>query len=204
MAENNLILVCKDRQIAEDFCRILTATGKIDRDGIEVWEEKTWDAKRKTGPYKTRMLFVGDIRDTESLGCFIDIRYERWGICYGVNPRYAVITSDTIYVKDNARYNAFMTDFNDAVMPVLYPSADQGGSDAVISDTQPSSGSKVNSGKAAKVIGTVGLAVATGGASLAAQKIIDDTKTLADKNLKLCLFGVWHFANNCLEEFLAD
>ena len=50
----------------------------------------------------------------------------------------------------------------------------------------------------------MGLAVATGGASLAAQKIIDDTKTLADKNLKLCLFGVWHFANNCLEEFLAD
>ena len=56
MAENNLILVCKDKQIAEDFCRILTATGKIDRDGIEVWDEKTWDAKRKTGPYKTRML----------------------------------------------------------------------------------------------------------------------------------------------------
>ncbi|MBR4431225.1 MAG: hypothetical protein IKS75_08010, partial [Clostridiales bacterium] len=58
--------------------------------------------------------------------------------------------------------------------------------------------------KVVKAVGTVGLAVATGGASLAAQKIYDDTKTLAEKNNRLCLYGVWHFADNCLEEFLEE
>ena len=202
MEEHSMILVCKDKQIAEDICKILTASGKIDRAGIEVWEEKTWDVKRKTGPVKDKILFVGDIKDTEALGCFINIRYERWGIRYGVNSRYALITTDTIYVKDSARYNAFMTDFNDAVGPVLAePSKITPEGEAAL---DPSPAAKANSAKAAKVIGTVGLAVATGGASLAAQKLIDDNKTLAEKNVKLCLFGAWHFAGNCLEEFLED
>ena len=39
MEEHSMILVCKDKQIAEDICKILTASGKIDRAGIEVWEE---------------------------------------------------------------------------------------------------------------------------------------------------------------------
>ena len=154
---------------------------------IEVWEEKTWDVKRKTGPVSAKMLFVGDIKDTEALSCFINIRYERWGICYGLNPRYAVIKADTIYVKDAQRYQAFLSEFDDALGLIMLPPAEE-----------------TQSNKVAKTIGTVGLAVATGGASLAAQKIYDDTRNLDAKNTKLCLYGVWHFAENCLEDFLEE
>jgi hypothetical protein len=79
-----------------------------------------------------------------------------------------------------------MSNFDDALSTVLDP---------VVEDS---------SAKVAKVFGTVGLAVATGGASLAAQKIYDDNKTLEEKNRKLCLYGAWHFANNYLKEFLSD
>ena len=187
MADNKLILVCKDKQISEDIIRILISSEKIKGEDIEVWEEKTWDVKRKTGPVSAKMLFVGDIKDTEALSCFINIRYERWGICYGLNPRYAVIKADTIYVKDAQRYQAFLSEFDDVLGLIMLPPAEE-----------------TQSNKVAKTIGTVGLAVATGGASLAAQKIYDDTKNLDAKNTKLCLYGVWHFAENCLEDFLEE
>ena len=183
---NKLIVVCKDKKTIDDVCRILVISGNISYEDIECWEEKTWDVKRKSGPVASKVLFVGDIKDTESLSCFIDIAYERWGICYGTNPRYAVIKADTVYIKDADRYKAFMSSYNDALDPIFTPVAED------------------KSAKVAKAVGTVGLAVATGGASLAAQKIIDDNKTLAEKNTKLCLYGTWHFANNCLEEFLAN
>ena len=181
-----LTVVCKDKKTIEDVCRIIVLTGKISYEDIECWEEKTWDVKRKTGPISSKVLFVGDIKDTESLTCFIDISYERWGICYGTNPRYALIKADTVYVKDAERYKAFMSSYNDALESVFTPAAED------------------KTAKVAKTVGAVGLAVATGGASLAAQKIIDDNKTLAEKSTKLCLYGTWHFANNCLEDFLAE
>lgn len=182
-----LILVCKDKQISEDIIRVLIASEKITGEDIECWEEKTWDVKRKTGPVNSRMLFVGDIKDTEALSCFIDIRYERWGVSYGVNQKYAVIKADTVYIKDSARYKAFLEEYEEAVGNSLLPATET-----------------AQSNKVAKTIGTVGLAVATGGASLAAQKFYDDSKNLDAKNNKLCLYGVWHFANNCLEDFLGE
>ena len=186
MTDGKLIVICKDKKMGDDICKILVASEKISYADLEVWEEKTWDVKRKTGPVNSRVLIVGDIKDTEPLSCFIDILYERWGICYGVNMRYAIVKADTVFVKDNARYNAFMPEFNEALGNILIPATED------------------QSVKVAKTIGTVGLAVATGGASLAAQKIYDDNKTLTEKNNNLCYYGVWHFAENYLEDFLAD
>ena len=87
MTSNRIIVVCKDKQTAEDASKILVASNKISFGDIEYWEEKTWDVKRKSGPVSAKLLIVGDIKDTESLSCFIDILYERWGICYGMNER---------------------------------------------------------------------------------------------------------------------
>ena len=186
MAGNKLIVIGKDKQTVEDVSKILVSSGNIASEDLECWEEKTWDVKRKTGPINSKVLIVGAIKETESLSCFMDIRYERWGIRYGMNPRYALITADTIYIKDNDRYIAFKDEYNDALGAILAQAAED------------------PAAKVVKAVGTVGLAVATGGASLAAQKIYDDTKTLAEKNTKLCLYGVWHFADNCLEEFMEE
>lgn len=187
MADTKLILVCKDKPTLDDVVKILVASGNIAEDEIEAWEEKTWDVKRKTGPIRSKMLFVGDIKDTSSLCCFIDIKYERWGICYGVNSRYALITTDTMYIKDNARYKAFLDSYEEAVGSLF---------EAAPTDDAAT--------KFTKTFGTVGLAVATGGASLAAQKLYDDNKMLAEKTAKLCLFGAWHFAENAMGEFVGE
>ena len=186
MISNKVLVVCKDKKTAEDISKILVSSGKISYGDIEYWEEKTWDVKHKSGPVSSKMLIVGDIKDTESLSCFIDILYERWGICYGMNERYALIKADNVFIKDNDRYNAFMEEYNEALSSILIPVTED------------------KAAKVAKTVGAVGLAVATGGASLAAQKIYDDNKTLAEKNTNLCLYGVWHFTNNYLEEFLSD
>ena len=115
MTDGKLIVICKDKKMGDDICKILVASEKISYADLEVWEEKTWDVKRKTGPINSRVLIVGDIKDTEPLSCFIDILYERWGICYGVNMRYAIVKADTVFVKHNARNNAFMPEFNEAL-----------------------------------------------------------------------------------------
>ena len=176
MADTKLILVCKDKPTLDAVVKVLVASGNIAEDEIEAWEEKTWDIKRKTGPIHTKMLFVGDIKDTASLGCFIDIKYERWGICYGLNSRYALITTDTIYIKDNARYKAFQESYEDAVGKIFEAAPED---DAATKFT--------------KTFGTVGLAVA-----------IDDNKVQLEKTNKLCLFGAWHFAENQLGEFVGE
>ena len=187
MSDTKLILVCKDKPTLDDVVKILVASGNIAENEIEAWEEKTWDVKRKTGPIHPKMLFVGDIKDTTSLGCFIDIKYERWGICYGLNSRYALITTDTMYIKDNARYKAFLDSYEEAVGSLFEA--------APVDDAAT---------KFTKTFGTVGLAVATGGASLAAQKLYDDNKMQAEKTNKLCFYAVWHMANNCLTGFIEE
>ncbi len=187
MSDTKLILVCKDKPTLDDVVKILVASGNIAENEIEAWEEKTWDVKRKTGPIHTKMLFVGDIKDTTSLGCFLDIKYERWCICYGLNSRYALITTDTMYIKDNARYKAFLDSYEEAVGSLF--------------EAPPTDDAAT---KFTKTFGTVGLAVATGGASLAAQKLYDDNKLLAEKTRQLCLFGAWHFAENQLGEFVGE
>ena len=74
MADTKLILVCKDKSMIEDVTKILVASGNIREDEIEAWEEKTWEVKAKGGPIGSKVLLVGDIKDSTPLSCFIDIK----------------------------------------------------------------------------------------------------------------------------------
>ena len=186
MSNKKLSLVCKDQQMLDDASLIIFSSGKLKGEEIECWEEKTWDVRYKTGTIEPKVLFVGAIKDTTPLSCFVDIRYERWGVTYGTNPRYAVITSDPVYIKDSARYEVFLEEYRESLGSIFAPEKKNTATNVV------------------KTVGTVGLAVATRGASLVAQKIYDDNKANIEKNYKLCLYGVWHFTENCLDEFLED
>ena len=204
-----LTVVYKDEGAADTLRRLIDQINQAQgEDGRQIelvaLSEKAWDLKKKTPPVSSKTVFVGGLKDSEALICFIDTKYERWGVKYGYNSRYAVIAADTVFIKDKARYDAFLQDYNDAMDSSSASMFEDPStiSDSIPADPVPAPPSKSGTSKVAKTFGTVGLAVATGGASLAAQKIYDDSKNLAEKQKQLLQFGIWHFVNNCLDEFL--
>ena len=207
MAEKlGLLVVYKDEAAAEFFQKQIeerNSRAGEDSPRVEILaiSEKSWDLKKKNPPILNKTLFLGALKDTEALQCFVDVRYERWGIKYGANSKYAVITADTVFVRDSARYNAFLEDYNQKILPAPESRDPSEISDSIPEDPVPQTGK--NHSKVAKTFGTVGLAVATGGASLAAQKLYDDNKVLAEKSRQLLFFGISHFIENCLDDFLS-
>ena len=202
--KKELLLVYKDEFVVEYFRKVIEAMnqelGEEDTpiDFIAL-SEKSWDLKKKTPPLDCKVVFVGAIKDMDALMCFIDTRYERWGIKYGFNPRYACILADTVFVKDKARYDAFMKDFNSNWDNG--EAAETSEETAIAVDVTPTAADRKKA--AGKFLGQAGLAIATGGASIAAQKALDYNKDITEKHQQLYMYAAGHFCSNYMEEFLA-
>lgn len=202
-----LTIVYKD-DTALDYFRKVIDVMNSENDGssaieLTVWNERNWDAKKKTAPSGGKVIFIGAVKDAETLMYFVDVKYERWGIKYGFNPRYAVITADTVFVKDKARYDAFIKDFRDALTDD--DAASKAFSDAAAGLNKEEPDPAAARRKAAgKFFGRAGLAIATGGASLAAQTAWDYNKELTEKQQQLYMYAAGHFCTNYLDEFLAQ
>ncbi len=199
--KKELIVVYKDESSVECFRELVDkmneAAGETGEEiQLLALSEKSWDLKKKNPPITGKTIFIGPIKDMDALLCFIDTKYERWGIKYGYNPRYACIIADTVFVKDKARYEAFLRDFDpSAEEPV--PLSDE---TAVAVDVTPTPEERKKA--AGKFLGQAGLAIATGGASIAAQKAWDYNKDLTEKQQQLYIYAASHFLANYMEEFL--
>ena len=198
--KKELLLVYKDEFVVEYFRKVIEAMNQeLDEESTPIdfiaLSEKSWDLKKKTPPLDCKVVFVGAIKDMDALMCFIDTRYERWGIKYGFNPRYACILADTVFVKDKARYDAFMKDFNSN-----WDKDEPEEETAIAVDVTPTSADRKKA--AGKFLGQAGLALATGGASIAAQKALDYNKDITGKHQQLYMYAAGHFCANYLEEFL--
>ena len=199
--KKELIVVYKDEYAVDCFRKLVDAMNEEAGEGGEeitllALSEKSWDLKKKNPPVTGKTIFIGAIKDMDALLCFIDTKYERWGIKYGYNSRYACIIADTVFVKDKARYEAFLRDFDPAAEEPVPLSS----STAVAVDVTPTAEERKKA--AGKFLGQAGLALVTGGASIAAQKAWDYNKDLNEKQHHLYFSAAMHFLANCLEDFL--
>ncbi|MCR4703570.1 MAG: hypothetical protein K5665_07915 [Saccharofermentans sp.] len=200
-----LTIVYKDDTALDYFRKVIDAlnAGNGEDNAVElvIWNERNWESRKKAAPSGGKTIFIGAVKDIETLMYFADVKYERWGIKYGFNSRYAVITADTVFVKDKARYDAFMKDFNDSlvddeVAAKAFPGA------AAVMNKEGSDPAQAKRKAAGKFFGQAGLALATGGASIAAQKAWDYNKNLTEKQQQLYMYAAGHFCTNYLDEFL--
>ena len=122
--KKELVVVYKDEYAVDCFRKLVDAMNEEAGEGgdeitLLALSEKSWDLKKKNPPVTGKTIFIGAIKDMGALLCFIDTKYERWGIKYGFNSRYACIIADTVFVKDKARYPNPQEDLKKAVCEAL-------------------------------------------------------------------------------------
>lgn len=85
-----LIVVYKDELMLNQLKKLIETKDDSETDGvvgvtdesvrIVAWTEKVWRDQKKAGNINNKVLFLGDIKDTDKLIPIIDIKYDQYGI----------------------------------------------------------------------------------------------------------------------------
>lgn len=191
-----LIVVYKDGAVAEMLKRNMELTDDTNNGGVigiedgsvEVilWDEKTWDERKKNAIRADRILFLGSGKEADVLIPLVDMKFQRYGIRYGWTGKVGVLVADDSQVKDKVRYQDFREAYDDAFCE----------QDAIpqkeVSPTM----------KGLATAGTIGAAILTGGLSLAAIPVVDGIQNQQQLVQQLYFYGVRHFYLNYMDEFI--
>jgi len=78
---------------------------------IVAWNEKTWLDNKKagnTGDLDDRILFLGDIKGVDKLIPTLDIKFNEYGVSYGISGKQAAIIIDPKPLLKKENYNKFI------------------------------------------------------------------------------------------------
>ena len=111
-----LIVVYKDEMLLNQLRKLVETKDDTEemvvgtKDGsvkIVSWKEKTWLEQKKNGVINNKVLFLGDIKDTDKLIPVLDIKFDKYGVKYGWAGNQAVLTCDTKELT-NDEYQEFL------------------------------------------------------------------------------------------------
>lgn len=113
-----LIVVYKDELMLNQLKKLIETKDDSETDGvvgvtdesvrIVAWTEKVWRDQKKTGNINNKVLFLGDIKDTDKLIPIIDIKYDQYGITYGWAGNQAILYVDPKALAQENIYNEFI------------------------------------------------------------------------------------------------
>ena len=83
---------------------------------IVSWTEDVWLAQKKTGNIHDKILFLGEIKDTDKLIPVIDVVFNEFGVKFGWAGNQAILYADLQELTSRKDYDAFLE--NLSVMPV--------------------------------------------------------------------------------------
>ena len=96
----SLIVVYKDEMLLNELRKLVetkddTAEGVVGvKDGsvkIVSWNEKMWLGQKKNGTINNKVLFIGDIKNTDQLIPILDVKFDKYGVMYGWAGNQALI-----------------------------------------------------------------------------------------------------------------
>ena len=90
---------CLDEQTVERHCTLIN---------IVSWTEKVWLANKKAGNIKDKVLFLGDIKNTDKLTPVVDVQFNQFGVKYGWAGNQAVLFVDPSAIRNKKDYLEFM------------------------------------------------------------------------------------------------
>jgi len=117
-----LIVVYKDEMLANQLKKLVETKDDVDgvvkgtKDGsvnIITWTEKVWLDNKKAGNITSKVLFLGDIKGTETLIPVLDIKFEMHGVRFGWAGNQAVLYANPNEAKSIEDYYAF---YNELIM----------------------------------------------------------------------------------------
>lgn len=113
-----LIVVYKDELMLNQLKKLIETKDDSETDGvvgvtdesvrIVAWTEKVWRDQKKAGNINNKVLFLGDIKDTDKLIPIIDIKYDQYGITYGWAGNQAILYVDPKALAQENIYNEFI------------------------------------------------------------------------------------------------
>lgn len=113
-----LIVVYKDELMLNQLKKLIETKDDSEIDGvvgvtdesvrIVAWTEKVWRDQKKAGNINNKVLFLGDIKDTDKLIPIIDIKYDQYGITYGWAGNQAILYVDPKALAQENIYNEFI------------------------------------------------------------------------------------------------
>lgn len=228
----SLIVVYKDEMLLNELRKLVetkddTAEGVVGvKDGsvkIVSWNEKTWLGQKKNGTINNKVLFIGDIKNTDQLIPILDVKFDKYGVMYGWAGNQAVLTCDPKKLS-SAEYQEFLKDIENLDIPEAIKKANrieeadeteeikeeeetEEESSVEAAEKQEEEGKKVPSFlKNMKKVAEVG-AGKIGEAFEVASKNTEEfkrsiTKDRAAMRRQLLFYGIINLYNNDLEKFL--
>ena len=122
-----LIVVYKDEMLMNQLKKLVETNDDIDGenivgtkdDSINIvsWSEKVWLGNKKAGNIKEKVLFLGDIKETDMLIPVIDIKFDDYGVKYGWAGNQAIVYADTKVLEDRNKYKEFVLKIADYPIP---------------------------------------------------------------------------------------
>lgn len=86
---------------------------------IVSWSEKVWLGNKKAGNIKEKILFLGNIKDTDKLIPVIDVKFDNYGVKFGWAGTQAVLFADPKILSDREDYNVFLREFSELPVPAF-------------------------------------------------------------------------------------
>ena len=121
----SLIVVYKDEMLLNELRKLVetkddTAEGVVGvKDGsvkIVSWNEKMWLGQKKNGTINNKVLFIGDIKNTDQLIPILDVKFDKYGVMYGWAGNQAVLTCDPKKLGSD-EYQEFLKDIENLDIP---------------------------------------------------------------------------------------
>lgn len=124
-----LIVVYKDEMLVNQLKKLVETNDDTDEENpvgttdgsisIVSWAEKVWLANKKAGNIKDKVLFLGDIKGTESLVPVIDVRFDEYGVKYGWAGDQALIFTDVKALSNRDTYREFVGKLAELPIPEI-------------------------------------------------------------------------------------
>ena len=121
----SLIVVYKDEMLLNELRKLVetkddTTEGVVGvRDGsvkIVSWNEKMWLGQKKNGTINNKVLFIGDIKNTDQLIPILDVKFDKYGVMYGWAGNQAVLTCDPKKLN-SSEYQEFLKEIENLDIP---------------------------------------------------------------------------------------
>ena len=122
--EETLIVVYKDEMVLNQFKKLAESRNR-DQEylanhpelNIIAWNEKTWLNNKKAGNIRGKILYLGQLKGTKELIPVIDIKFQKYGVCFGWAGNQAVLYGNRKNFKPKEEYLEFVSALNECSVP---------------------------------------------------------------------------------------
>lgn len=216
-----LIVVYKDEMLVNQLKKLVQTNDDInesrivgtrdDSINIVAWTEKVWLENKKTGNINSKVLFLGDIKDTDKLIPVVDVKFDDCGVRYGWAGNQAVLYTDLKAVGSREAYLAFIKKLSELPVPEMIKqpqNATLGGAESVNEEAiiEPDVEGEKKKTPAFLLKARDGILKGADAVGKAGAKLADKTgDLLRDKNVvrrQMMFYGVVNLYRNGLEEFM--